>query len=108
MKFISGYAAHADYSMKVCAHDDKNNCYKAMTVPIITYVDNHSGSAAGGQTLKIQGFGFTGPNDNSVTSVKVDGVACSITSNQIVDVSDNKEEITCVTGSKGSASTTGD
>lgn len=48
MRWISGYAAHADYSMKVCAHDDGTNCYKAKTVPLITSISQSSGSMEGG------------------------------------------------------------
>lgn len=78
MKWISGYTQHADYSMKICAYNSNTDCYKTKTVPLIVSVDQHSGSIAGGQILKIRGYGLTGPNENSVTEVRVDNVACHI------------------------------
>ena len=88
MKFISGYAMNADYSVKVCNFNDDSDCYMAKTVPIITEVSSSSGYKSGGQLLTIKGYGFQG---STSTLVKVDNVDCVI---QTL----SPEEITCMTG----------
>ena len=52
--------------------------YSAAATPIVREVSDYFGPSVGGSTLTIEGSGFS--SDSSIVSVKVDDVACEVTS----------------------------
>jgi hypothetical protein len=71
-------------------------CYKAKTIAVITSVSANTGLTTGGQLLTLTGFGF----NSTTASVSIDGVTCAVKSFSATS-------LTCQTGSKGSASVSG-
>jgi hypothetical protein len=71
-------------------------CYKAKSIPVITSVSANTGFTTGGQLLTLTGYGF----NSTTAAVTVDGVTCAVKSFSATS-------LTCQTGSKGSASVTG-
>jgi hypothetical protein len=88
--------AHIDEVTSVTCDITGVTCYKAKSIPVITGVSANTGFTAGGQLLTLTGFGF----NSTTAAVTVDGVTCAVKSFTATS-------LTCQTGSKVSASVTG-
>lgn len=93
--FQNGHAMIMDSARHHCSFDGED-CWTVRVHPKITEISKTYGYAAGGQELRISGWGFNGTD----VSVKIDGVDCEVKSAE-------RETIVCTTGLADSASEIG-